>query len=149
VDKDIVRLECAQVIQRLKDEYIKKNSGYADMHEWVRVNIADSRNKKKVVNRIELYYKDCIIEYQPALMIFSIYKSEDLDLITGVHQGNFYDISLCLKVYLKELFGSADLDFLLQVLLLTDADIQDVSDAVAVDIDTWCTNIEDVFKALN
>jgi hypothetical protein len=149
VDKDIVRVECARIIQKLKEEYARKSSAYGDMCEWVSVNIADSRDKKNIVSRREIYYKDCLIEYQPTLMIFTIYKSDGLDPLTGIHQGSFYDISLCVKVYLKEIFGSPNLDFLQHVLFLTDADIRDVSDAVAVDIDTWCTNIDDVFKALS
>lgn len=149
MDKDIVRVECARIIQKLKEEYARKSSAYGDMREWVSVNISDSRDKKSIVNRREIYYKDCLIEYQPTLMIFNIYKGDELDPLTGMYQGSVYDVSLCVKVYLKQIFGSSNFDFLQHVLFLTDIDIRDVSDAVAVDIDRWCTSIDDVFKALS
>jgi hypothetical protein len=80
--------------------------------------------------------------------LFSIYKKPKGDIISGEDDGCSYDVSIFAGLHFAQLFGSANIVQLKNSIVLSPADITDVSNSIREEIHDWCNNIEEIFHAL-
>ena len=143
-----MRLECAQIIAELRSKYDPKNISYDALGRWVFECISSSLSSKQFKTKPETLYLDCLLDYHPRLLLFSIYKKPALVLPAGKDNGCSYDVSIFAGIHFEQLFGTADITQLQQAIWLSDADITDVSNSIREEIHDWCSNVEEIFDAL-
>jgi hypothetical protein len=143
-----MRLECAETVAQLRHKYDPQNINFEVLGKWISNCLFGSLNNTEYESRPETLYLDCLLDYHPQLLLFSIYKKPKVDLISGKDDGCFYDVSIFAGLHFEQLFGSSNIVQLKNSIWLSPADITDVSNSIREEIHDWCNNIEEIFCAL-
>lgn len=143
-----MRLECAQTVAELRHKYDPQNINFEVLGKWIFNCLSGSLNNSEYESKPETLYLDCSLDYHPKLLVFSIYKKPKGDIISGEDDGCSYDVSIFAGLHFEQLFGSANIVQLKNSIVLSPADITDVSNSIREEIHDWCNNIEEIFHAL-
>ena len=143
-----MRLECAQTVAELRHKYDPQNINFESLGKWIFNCLSISLNNTKYESKPETLYLDCLLNYHPQLLLFSIYKKPNVDMTSGEDDGCSYDVSIFGGPHFKQLFGTANLVQLKSLIWLSSADVTDVSNSIREEIHDWCNNIEEIFHAL-
>ena len=144
----LMRLECAQTVAELRYKYDPQNINYEVLGKWIFNCLSGSLNSPEYESKPEILYLDCLLDYHPKLLLFSIYKKPKADTISEGDDDCSYDVSIFAGLHFEQLFGSANIVQLKNAIVLSPADITDVSNSVREEIHDWCSNIEEIFRAL-
>jgi hypothetical protein len=89
-------------------------------------------------------YRNCHIEYIEDNLLFSIVRTEKDS--EGFPTGVLYDVALTMRSYLKQYYGTDDINLLKKHLSYTSKDYDEISEGLYLDILSWCRNVPLVFK---
>ena len=139
--------DAATKIKAIESAYCGYNDSVDVLCRWVKHCI--QRLYLRVAGDIKSThrFKDCHIEFLSKQLLFSITKTERTS--EYINQGIVYDIGISVKPYLKALYGTDEMVSIQETLSLEEADFTELSAAIGKDIDTWCLNVDVVFKSIS
>lgn len=139
--------DAATKIKAIESAYCGYNESVDVLSIWIKRCIQNLYLKKAEESKYTHRFKDCHIEFLSRQLLFSITKTERTSEF--IDQGVVYDIGISVKPYLKTLYGTDEMAAIQETISLEEADFAELSAAISKDVDTWCLNVDVVFKSIS
>jgi hypothetical protein len=139
--------DAATKIKAIESAYCRNTDSVDVLCVWIKQCVQRFYLKVANEDKYTHRFKDCHIEFLSKQLLFSITKAEGTS--EYIDHGVVYDVGISVKPYLKTLYGIDEMVTIRDTISLEEADFTELSIEIGKDVNTWCVNVDTVFKNLS
>lgn len=127
------------VIDSLVKKYCAYTECFANLRQWIAECLREAIETDEIVKKELFGYKQTKINFVDDFMFFSLNREME-----NIKQGtvSYIEVAVWVSSYLNDMYGCTALESLIKNVIFLDSDIEELSYAIALDIDKWCESVD-------
>lgn len=136
---DLVEPSPEQVITDLVQKYHSYTECFTELKKWVASCLREAIDTDELIKKEAFGYKQTKINFVDDYMFFAMSREVGGSL---ENECSYIEVAVWVSSYLNDLYGSTVLESLVKHLFFSDTDLEELSYAIALDIDKWCESVD-------